>query len=167
MFIVKNKVNALGGSIEISSQKDSGSKIIIRLPLTLSIMSAFIIRVGPYLLAIPVAKVIANTRIEPQEIFLQNHKETIIFRKSPIFLCPRHTLLNVASPPLHEGGYLSLVIVEIGNHHIGLIVDGFIGQQEIVIRPLKPPLNHIKVFSGITLLGDGKTTFLLNLEELL
>ena len=167
MFIVKNKVNALGGSIEISSQKNSGNKIIIRLPFILSIMSAIIIRVGPYLLAIPVAKVIANTRIEPQEIFLQNHKETIIFRKSPIFLCPRHTLLNVASPPLHEGGYLSLVIVEIGNHHIGLIVDGFIGQQEIVIRPLKPPLNHIKVFSGITLLGDGKTTFLLNLEELL
>jgi len=167
MFIVKNKVNALGGSIEISSQKDIGSKIIIRLPLTLSIVSAFIIRVGPYLLAIPIAKVIANTRIVPQEIFLQNHKKTITFRKSPISLCQLHTVLNVTSPPLHEGGYLSLVIVEIGNHHIGLIVDGFVGQQEIVIRPLKPPLNHIKVFSGITLLGDGKITFLLNLEELL
>jgi Chemotaxis protein histidine kinase and related kinases len=167
MFIVKNKVNALGGSIEISSQKDSGSKIIIRLPPTLSIMSAFIIKVGPYILAIPVAKVIANTRITPQEIFLQDHKETITFRKSPIFLCRLHTVLNVTSPPLYEGDYLSLVIVETGNHQIGLIVDAFVGQQEIVIRPLKPPLNHIKVFSGITLLGDGKITFLLNLEELL
>ena len=168
MFIVKNKVNGLGGTIEISSQKDSGSKIIIRLPLTLSIMSAFIIRVGPYLLAIPVAKVIANTRIVPQEIFLQNHKETITFRKSPIFLCQLHAVLKLAiSSPSRRRGYLSLVIVEAGNHHIGLIVDGFVGQQEIVIRPLKPPLNHIKVFSGITLLGDGKITFLLNLEELL
>ena len=167
MFIVKNKVNALGGSIEISSQKDIGSKIILRLPLTLSIMSAFIIRVGPYLLAIPVAKVIANTRIMPQEISRQNHKETIIFRKSPILLCRLHTMLKVASPPINEEGYLSLIIVEIGNHHIGLILDEFVGQQEIVIRPLKPPLNHIKVFSGITLLGDGKITFLLNLEKLL
>jgi len=76
-------------------------------------------------------------------------------------------VLNVASPPLHEGGYLSLVIVETGNHQSGLIVDAFVGQQEIVIRPLKPPLNHINFFSGITLLGDGKITFLLNMEELL
>jgi chemotaxis protein histidine kinase CheA len=99
-----------------------------------------------------VAKVIANTRILSQEIFLKNHKETITFRKSPIFLCQIHTVFNVASPPLHEEGYLSLLIVEAGNHHIGLIVVEFVGQQEIVIRPRKPPLNHIKVFSGITLL---------------
>lgn len=119
----------------------------------------FIIRVGPYLLAIPVAKVIANTRILPQEIFLKNHKETITFRKSPIFLCQLHTVLNVAFPPLHEGGYLSLVIVEAGKHHIGLIVDDFVGQQEIVIRPLQASAKPYKGFFRDNVIRRWKNNF--------
>jgi len=168
MFIVANKIKGLGGSIEVFSQKDQGSKFQITLPLKLYILPAFIVRVGDFLISLPVTKVISSTQVLNQKIFSQNYGEAIMFRNSLIPVYSLHRLLKIESPPLEEKGYLSLIIIEVSkNQTAALIVDNFVGQEEIIIRPLKPPLNHLQAFSGISLLEDGRITFLLDLEALI
>ena len=166
MNIVKNKIGALGGSITLYSQVGVGSRFVFSLPLTVSIMPALIVRIDTYFFAIPITKVVSNVRIVPEEIFFQKQKKSFTFRTTPIPLFPLNTLLKLDPPARNEEGHLSVVVAEISNRMIGLVVDEFIGHQEIVVKPLKPPLHNITVFSGITLLGNGEITFVLNLEGL-
>ncbi len=166
MNIIKKKIEALGGNITLSSQEGVGSRFVFHLPLSVSIMPAFIVRIKNYFFAIPVNKVISNVKILPEEIFLQKQKEFFTFRNSATPLFQLNKLLKIDTPLQADEGYLSVIVVEIYNRNIGLIVDEFVGQQEVVIRPLNPPLHNITVFSGITLLGNGQITLVLNLEEL-
>jgi two-component system chemotaxis sensor kinase CheA len=164
--IIKKKIEALGGSITISSQEGVGSRFVFSLPLTVSIMPAFIVRISNYFFAIPITKVVSNVKILPEEISFQKQKECFTFRNTITPLFQLNKLLKIDTPIQTDEGYLAVVIVEIRNRSVGLIVDEFVGQQEVVIRPLTPPLHNITVFSGITLLGNGQITLVLNLEEL-
>jgi len=166
MNIVKKKIEALGGNIAIHSQNGVGSRIVLKIPLTLAIMPVFLINVDSRFFAIPVNKVISNIMILPEEISLHNQKESCMVKKNRVPLYRLRKLLKLKPAIQNDNQYLSVVITEASDQRAGFIVDNFLGQQDVVVRSLKPPLNKMKTFSGITLLGNGESALLLNVDAL-
>ncbi|SEG00069.1 two-component system, chemotaxis family, sensor kinase CheA [Caloramator fervidus] len=164
MDVVKTKITSLGGSIEVISELGKGTAFIIRLPLTLSIIQALLVKVAEETFAISLGFIDRVIKIKLNEVKVSNNKEVIIYRDSVIPIVRLAQRLNL---PEIDSDEKFVVIVKVGEKTVGLLVDSLLGQQEIVIKPIGKLLQNQKEYVGATILGDGLVTLILDVAALI
>ena len=166
MDVVKTRITQLNGSIEIDSKVGVGTTIKIRVPLTLAIMPTLMINLGAQIFALPlvnVKEIIDFRREQAQDI---NGRKTLVVRGKalPLFYLTRWLVSGVHELTVDQG---HVVIVGVGSQTLGFIVDGLIGQEEVVIKPLGALLSGARGLSGATITGNGRIALILDLPELI
>ena len=164
--VVKSKIEALSGEVEVKSKLGEGSTWTIRLPLTLAIIQALMVVVGGEKYAISLGTIQTIEDIAPEEIKLVQNKEVIHLRGTVIPLIRLSNVLDVESTKSPEE-HLMVVIVKKGDKLAGLVIDDMIGQQEIVIKSLGKYIKQCKFISGATILGDGEVALILDANALI
>ncbi len=163
--VVKSKIEALSGEVEVKSKLGVGSTWTIRLPLTLAIIQALMVIVGGEKYAISLSSIQTIEDIPAKDIKLVEAKEVIQLRGSVIPIIRLSDVLEIESTKSPEDD-LMVVIVKKGDKLAGLVVDELIGQQEIVIKSLGKYVNKCKFISGATILGDGEVALILDANAL-
>lgn len=163
--VVKTKIEMLGGNIGVETEVGKGSKFIIRLPLTLAIIQALLVLIGEEKFAIPLGSIQEIININPQEIKTVQKQEVIVLRKNVIPIIRLDKVLEVPNPKMNSK-QVTVVVVKKGDKLSGFVVDGLLGQQEIVIKSLGRLLMGIKTIAGATILGDGQVALILDVNSL-
>ncbi len=163
--VVKTKIEALGGMVDIETEFGKGSKFFIRLPLTLAIVQALLIMVGDEKYALQLSSIQKIMNINPEEIKLVQKQEVILYRNIVIPIVRLDKVLEVNKKEEYTK-QLTLVIVKKGDKLTGLVVDKIIGQQEIVQKSLGKLLSGIKIITSATILGDGNVALILDVNTL-
>ena len=164
--VVKTKIEALGGTVEVETELGKGSRFFIRLPLTLAIIQALLVMVGEEKYAIQLSSVHKIINITPGEIKTVQKQEVITYRNSVIPILRLREVLEVPGESIAEQKVMTLVIVKKGERLTGFIVDKIIGQQEIVQKSLGRYLSGTKVITSATILGDGNVALILDVNAL-
>ena len=163
--VVKSKITALGGYVEVETEWGKGSKFIVRLPLTLAIIQALMISVADDKYAIPLNNIQNIEDVYKEDIKLVQNQEVIVVRDEII---PIIRLRDVLGLPEEEDKDMMMgVIVKKGEKQVGFIVDSLIGQQEIVIKSLGKYLSGIDIIAGATILGNGEVALILDVNSLI
>ncbi|MCK1996143.1 chemotaxis protein CheA [Psychrobacillus psychrodurans] len=164
--VVKTTIESLGGSIDISSTEGQGSLFSIQLPLTLSIISVMLVELGEEIYAIPLSSIIETAIIRSSDILNAHNQKVIDFRGKVV---PLVFLENVFDVPREstDDEFHSVVLVRKGDKMAGLVVDSFIGQQEIVLKSLGAYLSSVFAISGATILGNGKVALIVDCNALI
>jgi Chemotaxis protein histidine kinase and related kinases len=163
MDVVKTKISALGGTVDVISEKDKGSTFIIRLPLTLQIIQALLVNVGNETMAISLGYIDRVIDYSDDLVKMTNNKEVIIYNGNVTPLIRLNKRLGVEKSSSNKN---YIVIVKVGEKTVGLMVDGLLGQKEIVIKPLGKTLQGLREYIGATILGDGLVTLILDVAAL-
>jgi two-component system chemotaxis sensor kinase CheA len=163
MDVVKTKISTLGGTIDVVSESGKGTAVIVRLPLTLSIIQALLVNVGEDTFAISLGFVDKIININVDDIRTTNNKEIILYRGNVIPLVRAAKKLNISE---NDNKDKFVVIVKVGERTIGILVDSLSGQQEIVIKTVGKTLQNLKEYVGATILGDGLVTLILDVAAL-
>lgn len=164
MDVVKTKISALGGTVDVISEEGKGSSFIIRLPLTLQIIQALLIKVGTETMAISLGYIDRVIDYKEDLIKKTNNKEVIIYNGNVISLVRLNKVLNLEET---DNNKKYIVIVKVGERTVGLLADSLLGQKEIVIKPLGKTLQGLKEYIGATILGDGLVTLILDVAALI
>ncbi|MEK5206591.1 chemotaxis protein CheA [Psychrobacillus sp. FSL H8-0510] len=164
--VVKTTIESLGGFIDISSTEGKGSLFSIQLPLTLSIISVMLVELGEEIYAIPLSSIIETAIIRSSDILNAHNQKVIDFRGKVV---PLVFLENVFDVPREstDDEFHSVVLVRKGDKMAGLVVDSFIGQQEIVLKSLGAYLSSVFAISGATILGNGKVALIVDCNALI
>ncbi|MGL4736969.1 MAG: chemotaxis protein CheA [Cellulosilyticaceae bacterium] len=161
--VVRSKIVALGGHVEVKSEMDKGSTFIVRLPLTLAIIQALMVKIGDEKYAIPLSNIQNIEDIRKEDIQHIQKQEVIVLRNEVIPIVRLHSILGIEAS---DKALMMAVIVKKGEKQIGFIIDSLIGQQEIVIKPLGKYLSHINMIAGATILGNGEVALILDVNTL-
>lgn len=165
--VVKTKIEALGGIVEVDSTRGKGSKFIIRIPLTLAIIQALLVKIGSEKYAIPLGSIQEIENVKPQDIRLVRNQEVILLRDMVIPIVRLGNILGVPDAvPDEEKKSITCVIAKKGEKLSAFMVDSLIGQQEIVIKSLGKILAGVKYIAGATILGDGNVALILDVNSL-
>ncbi len=159
--VVKSKIEALSGEVEVKTKLGEGSTFIIRLPLTLAIIQALMVVVGGEKYAISLGSIQTIEDISPSDIKIVQSKEVIHLRGTVIPIIRLDDMLDCQSERKPDANMV-VVIVKKGDKLAGLVVDELIGQQEIVIKSMGKYINKCKFISGATILGDGEIALILD-----
>ncbi|MBP3678539.1 MAG: chemotaxis protein CheA [Agathobacter sp.] len=163
--VVKSNIEALGGDVEVKTKLGEGSTFTVRLPLTLAIIQALLVKVREELYAIALGSITSIEDIPVKDIKYVEAKEVIHLRDTVIPLVRLDRVLDVE--PQDEPESLTVVIVKKGDQQAGLVVDDLIGQQEIVIKSLGKYMTGNKLISGATILGDGEVALIIDANTLM
>lgn len=163
--VVKNKVESLGGMLLMTSRKGEGTTFAMKLPLTLAIIQALLVKVGDEIYAIPLGVVAETAVISSHEIKYVSNQEVIFLRDETL---PLLRLAEVLEVPASNGqGTFPVVVVEVAVKSVAIAVDELLGQQEIVITSLDRFLKGIRGFGGATILGTGEVALILDIPTLI
>jgi len=162
---VKAKIESLGGSIEIDTEPGAGSRFTIRLPLTLAIIRALLVRIGNEKYAIPLSSVNRIVKIEHSQVKDTYNQKVFILQDKIIPVIWLNEILELDIPE-NQTDVLTVVVIQRGERLTGLVVDSYIGQQEVVIKSLGKYLSGIKEIAGATILGDGNVALILDPNRL-
>ncbi len=163
--VVKRKIEKLNGNVNVWSEVGKGSIITIKIPLTLAIIQALLVRIGSEVYAIPITSVIDSHRIKPSEIKVIDGYEVFNVREDVISLIRLDRLFNISSNS--TGEYNFIVIVGSGDKKMGLMVDSLIGEEDVVIKPLRDRYTSSPGVAGATILGDGIVALIIDVSQLL
>jgi two-component system chemotaxis sensor kinase CheA len=165
--VVKTKIQMLGGHVQVDSKPGFGSKFSVQLPLTLSIISAMLVRLGSEKYAIPLSSIVETSAIQKNQIRNIHGNKMVEYRNTVIPLVSLSTLFNV--PDFNEDleEETEIVVVRKGDKQVALMVDEFIGQQEIVLKTLGKYLSGLFAISGATILGDGQVALIIDPNALI
>ena len=166
MDVVKTKISQLNGSINIFSAKGQGSKIVIKVPLTLAIMPTLMVMLGNQAFAFPLVNVNEIFHLDLSRTNVVDGQEVVIVRDKalPLFYLKRWLVSSAAHQEQREG---HVVILSVGTQRIGFVVDQLVGQEEVVIKPLGRMLQGTPGMSGATITGDGRIALILDVPSML
>ena len=164
--VVKNTIENLGGEVTVDSIEGKGSLFSIQLPLTLSIISVMLVEIQREKYAIPLSSIIETAIIKKDDILHAHNQKVIDFRGKVV---PLLFLKDLFEVPVfeEEDEFISVIIIRKGEKMAGLVVDSFIGQQEIVLKSFGNYLNNIFAIPGATILGDGQVALIVDCNVLL
>ncbi|MHC8298662.1 chemotaxis protein CheA [Pseudomonas sp. ZS1P83] len=166
MDVVKTKIAQLNGTINIYSTKGKGSKIVIKVPLTLAIMPTLMVMLGNQAFAFPLVNVNEIFHLDLSRTNVVDGQEVVIVRDKalPLFYLKRWLVASAAHEEQREG---HVVILSVGTQRIGFVVDQLVGQEEVVIKPLGKMLQGTPGMSGATITGDGRIALILDVPSML
>lgn len=165
MDAVRSTIQTLGGNMAIESETGKGSRFILRLPLTIAIINVLLVRLSQIAAAIPVANVQRTLELRRSLIYKRGKQALFDLDGEQLPLLSLNRILGF--PHGDAGELLPLFVCELKGRRVGLVVDSFIGQQEIFVKPLGRPLASMKGLGGGTVLGNGEVVFILDVANLL
>ncbi len=166
--VVKNKIESLGGTISIQSEKDKGSKFSIQLPLTLSILSTLLVNVQSETYAVPLSSIIETVILQDEQVMYAHGQQVMDFRGEVIPIVSLKKVFQVpADQERMDEQHHAVVVVKKGDKLTGLLVDSMIGQKEIVLKSLGNYLQDVYAISGATILGDGRVSLIIDPNALI
>mgnify|MGYP003683162145 CR=1 FL=1 len=167
MDVVKTKITQLNGSIEIDSSMGEGTRITIKVPLTLAIMPTLMIMLGNQTFALPLVSVNEIFHMDLTRSNVVDGQECVTVREKavPIFHLKRWLVSGAMNDPNPEAAHV--VIVSVGTQRVGFVVDQLIGQEEVVIKPLGKMLHGTPGMAGATITGDGTIALILDVPSML
>ncbi len=166
MDVVKTKISQLNGTVNVFSQKGQGSKIVIKVPLTLAIMPTLMVMLGNQAFAFPLVNVNEIFHLDLSRTNVVDGQEVVIVREKalPLFYLKRWLVPGAMHEDHREG---HVVIITVGNQRIGFVVDQLVGQEEVVIKPLGKMLQGTPGMAGATITGDGRIALILDVPSML
>ena len=167
MDVVKTRIVQMNGTVEIDSTEGVGSKIVIKVPLTLAIMPTLMVKLVDQIFALPLTSVVEIFNMDLTKTNLVDNQPTILVRDHalPLFYL-RDWLVKGAMPGAEEDtGHV--VVVNAGRQRVGFVVDQLIGQEEVVIKPLGAILHGMEGMAGATITGDGRIALILDVPGLM
>ncbi|WP_041057529.1 chemotaxis protein CheA [Jeotgalibacillus campisalis] len=164
--VVKTTIESLGGSITINSNQGQGSLFSVQLPLTLSIISVMLVKMEKEKYAIPLSSIIETAMIKEEDILHAHNQRVIDFRGKVVPLVFLNEVFNVPQVDRKDRVH-SVIIVRKGDKMAGLVVDSFIGQQEVVLKSLGIYMGEVFAVSGATILGDGQVALIIDCNALI
>lgn len=167
MDVVKTKIAQLNGTVEIQSVLGQGTRLIIKVPLTLAIMPTLMIMLGRQTFALPLASVNEIFHMDLRKSHIVDGQECIAIRDQaiPLFYLKNWLVKDAAEDAASE--FAHVVIVTVGTRRVGFVVDQLIGQEEVVIKPLGKLLQGTPGMAGATITGDGTIALILDVPSLL
>jgi len=165
MDVVKTKITNLGGIVELSSQPGEGTKITIRLPLTLAIIQTLIVQLGNEVFAIPSTLIDQTISVAKKDIKMLRNREVTFYRGEVIPLIRLQEFLEVPEARNTAQDELDVVVISNGERRVGFVVDTLLRQQDVVIKSLGKYLGNIPGIAGATILGNGKIALILDLRS--
>jgi len=163
--VVRKQIEKLNGSVAVWSKVGEGTRFTIKLPLTLAIIQGLLVRVGTEIYAIPITSVLESHRIKPEDINIIDNYEVFNVREDVISLLRLGKLFRIESED--NSDYNFIVIVGSGDRKMGLMVDSLIGEEDVVIKPLKDRYTNSPGIAGATILGDGTVSLIIDISQLL
>jgi two-component system chemotaxis sensor kinase CheA len=163
--VVKTHIEKLNGTVTIASQPNAGSRFTIRLPLTLAIIQGLLVRVGKEVYSIPITSVIESHRVKAEEIKRIDNYEVFNVRNEVISLLRLNRLFGIKANESTEFSYI--VIVGTAEKKVGLMVDSLIGEEDVVIKPLRDQFTNSPGIAGASILGDGSVSLIIDVSQLL
>jgi two-component system chemotaxis sensor kinase CheA len=167
MDVVKTKIGQLNGTVDIESTLGQGSKIIIRVPLTLAIMPTLMVMLSDQTFALPLVSVNEIFHLDLRDTNVVDGQEVIIVRDKALPLYYLSRWLVKKGTAANDNVESHVVIVSVGNQKIGFVVDSLIGQEEVVIKPLGKMLQGTPGMAGATITGDGTIALILDVPSML
>ncbi len=165
--VVKTKIESLGGSVSVDSARGQGTTFLIQLPLTLSIISAMLVQVENEKYAVPLSSIIETAVFRKDEIMMAHRQQVIDFRGRVVPLVSLKEIFQIPDNGKQKDDEVAVVIVRKGEKMAGLVVDSFIGQQEVVLKSLGKYLVNVFAISGATILGDGQVALIIDCNALI
>ena len=165
--VVKTHIEKLNGTVTVESEMNVGTRFIIKLPLTLAIIQGLLVRVGEQIYSIPITSVIESHRVKGEEIRCIDNYEVFNVREEVNSLLRLNRLFGIASNDTDEDGYNYIVIVGTEDKKVGLMVDSLIGEEDVVIKPLKDQFTSSPGIAGASILGDGSVSLIIDVGQLL
>ncbi|CDZ92899.1 chemotaxis protein CheA [Pseudomonas saudiphocaensis] len=166
MDVVKTKISQLNGTVNVFSTKGQGSRVVIKVPLTLAIMPTLMVMLGNQAFAFPLVNVNEIFHLDLSHTNVVDGQEVVIVRDKalPLFYLKRWLVPDAKQEEQREG---HVVILSVGNQTIGFVVDQLVGQEEVVIKPLGKMLQGTPGMSGATITGDGRIALILDVPSML
>lgn len=166
MDVVKTKITQLNGTINIDSVQGRGSKIMIKVPLTLAIMPTLMVMLQDQAFAFPLVSVNEIFHLDLTKTNVVDGQEVVVVRDKaiPLFYLKNWLVNNAQSHEAKEG---HVVVVSVGTQRVGFVVDQLIGQEEVVIKPLGKMLQGTPGMAGATITGDGRIALILDVPSML
>lgn len=165
--VVKTHIEKLNGTVTVESEPNIGTRFIIKLPLTLAIIQGLLIRVGEEVYSIPITSVIESHRVKSEEINRIDNYEVFNVRDEVYSLLRLNRLFGINSNENYEDGYNYIVVVGTEEKKVGLMVDSLIGEEDVVIKPLKDQFTSSPGIAGASILGDGSVSLIIDVGQLL
>ena len=165
MDVVKTNIDQIGGTIEVRSVAGEGSRFIVKIPLTLAIVGALIVEAGEERFAIPqiaVVELVPTHIAAASRIEFINDAPVLRLRDQLLPLVQLTAVFGDDAPGLREINHGFIVVMQVGRHRFGVVLDGVIQTEEIVVKPLSRKLRHVAMFSGTTILGDGSVILIID-----
>ncbi len=162
--VAMTRIRAMGGTIDIRTELGKGTTFVLRLPVTLAIVRALIAGVGCERYALPLTYVAETVEFGVQPTTMVEGREAIVLRDRVVPLVHLRRMLGVSGDPPPRS---PIIVLEMGERRSGIVVDGMLGQQEIVVKGFDQPQGTLPVFSGATIMGDGIPALILDAGGLL
>jgi len=158
--VAMTRIRALGGTIDIRTEVGKGTTFVLRLPVTLAIVRAIMASVGPERYALPLTYVAETVELGAVTTTMVEGREAIVLRDHVVPLVHLRRLLGVTGD--RAPARAPIIVLELGDRRAGVVVDGMLGQQEIVVKGFDAPHGTLPVFSGATIMGDGVPALILD-----
>ena len=163
--VVKTKISQLNGKVKVLSEYGKGSCIRIEIPVTLTTLRVFLVKISEQIFAIPIQMITTFILRKQDEIKTNNGTRSIVYNDK---ILPLYYLADILGlKPLPRGNKETVLIIESDDKSIGLVVDKLLGDQDILQKKLSPPLYKVKNISGITNLASGELCLILNMQDVL
>jgi two-component system chemotaxis sensor kinase CheA len=163
--VVRRSIEKLNGTVTVDSERGKGTKFVIKLPLTLAIIQGLLVRVGQEIYSIPITSVIESLRVKPEEIKMIDNYEVFNIRSDVISLLRLNRLFGIKTVEQQE--YNFIVIVGTAEKKMGFMVDSLIGEEDVVIKPLRDQFTNSPGIAGASILGDGSVSLIIDVSQLL
>ncbi|MBQ0724550.1 MAG: chemotaxis protein CheA [Cycloclasticus sp.] len=169
MDVVKTRISGMNGTVHVESELGVGSKIIIKLPLTLAIMSTLMVKLSEQVFALPLSSVVEILSLDLSNTNLINGELVVLVRGKavPLYYLNEWLIPNYQKNDQQEDQHQHVVVVSAGHQHIGFVVDQLLGQEEVVIKPLGALLTQVEGLAGATITGDGGIAIILDIPSML
>ena len=165
MDVVRANIDQIGGTIDVKSERGKGTRFLIKIPLTLAIVSALIVEVAGHRFAIPQFAVVELVRARSNaEHRIERIKDAVVLRLRDklLPLIDLRALLGIGGPEQSEAESGFIVVTQVASQTFGILVDAVFHTEEIVVKPMSSKLRHIHMFSGNTILGDGSVILIID-----
>jgi two-component system chemotaxis sensor kinase CheA len=165
MDIVKVSVESIGGQLELACPASGGTRVLLKLPLSVAIIRVLLVQCAGHSMAIPITRVLRILEMPAAELKRSGRQLVVKFEDEALCLLSLRKILQL--DPQTPGASVSIVVTQIRGRRVGLVVDQLVGQQEVFVKALDFPLNKIGGIAGATVLGTGQVVFVLDPQGLL